>query len=137
VGATIFVDDASPPAEDPVAGFGALGFGVPGDAPCPPSIIAGACCFESGGCILVTEAECAGLCGMWIGEGYSCDPNPCPPLAGSACCLPNGTCVLHWPNVCECIGGVPIPQIFSCDPDPCGGTPVEETTWGRIKARHR
>lgn len=138
VGQTIFVDDSVPPIEDVVAGFGSLGFGVPGSLPCPsPPPPVGACCLEPGNCVIVPEAECVELCGMWFGEGISCDPNPCPPLAGSACCLPDGTCELHWPNVCECLGGVTLPEIFTCDPNPCDGTPIEETSWGRIKAIHR
>lgn len=32
---TVFVDDAEPPVEDPIADFGALGFGMPGYTPCP------------------------------------------------------------------------------------------------------
>lgn len=138
VGQTIFVDDSVPPLEDPVMAFGSLGFGVPGTLPCPDALPPmGACCFESGQCMMLSAENCAAACGVWFGPDITCDPNPCPPLAGSACCLPDGTCVLHWTNVCECLGGVPLPGIMSCDPDPCGGTPVEETTWGRIKTTYR
>lgn len=137
-GPTLFVDDSIPPVEDPVAAFGSLGFGVPGSLPCPAPIPqVGACCLEPGNCLIVLQAECVELCGLWFGEDVSCDPNPCPPLAGSACCLPDGTCELHWPNVCECLGGVTLLEIFTCDPNPCDGTPIEETSWGRIKAIHR
>lgn len=35
---SVFVDDAEPPVEDPIADFGALGFGMPGYTPCPAAL---------------------------------------------------------------------------------------------------
>lgn len=53
-----------------------------------------------------------------------------------ACCLasPHGTCVMMLREDCVqpnlWMGG-------SCDPNPCWGLPVEEASWGRIKATYR
>jgi hypothetical protein len=57
------------------------------------------------------------------------------PVPG-ACCLGPGNCVMMLQSDCYAEGGYhwePRP----CDPKPCGGLPVEETSWGRIKATHR
>ena len=32
---SVFLDDSVPPAEDPIAAYGTIGFGVPGYTPCP------------------------------------------------------------------------------------------------------
>ena len=32
---TVFTDDSTPPVEDEIAGYGTIGFGVPGFTPCP------------------------------------------------------------------------------------------------------
>ena len=40
----------------------------------PPT---GACCFASGGCLVGTQADCKTAGGLYMGDGTSCDPNPC------------------------------------------------------------
>lgn len=73
-----FGDDSLPPLTDPIAGFGSLGFGIPGLAACPGAVPEpGACCDELGNCTFVLETECPGT---FLGVGIPCDPNPCPPV---------------------------------------------------------
>jgi hypothetical protein len=95
--------------------------------PCPQP---GACCFEDGTCVFDLEDNCTGY--LFIPE-TPCDPNPCP--QPGACCMADGTCYIALQDVCEGAGdtfeGGP------CDPNPCEVIPVEETTWGSIKADYR
>lgn len=56
---------------------------------------AGACCFETRGCLVGTPADCAAVGGAYMGDGTLCEP------------------------------------------DPCGATPVERTTWGKVKSLFR
>ncbi len=46
--------------------------------PCPQPPPTGACCFEDGTCIFVTEGDCVAQQGSWLGPDTDCDPNPCP-----------------------------------------------------------
>lgn len=55
--------------------------------------------------------------------------------AEGACCLPDGNCRVTTETDCLAAGGIFMPGI-DCDPDPCG-TPVEITTWGRVKDTFR
>jgi len=113
-GAPVFGDDSIPTQEDPVEYIGVLGFFQDGELNCPPAGAdpEGACCFEDGSCLYVTEADCAGV---WLGEGTVCDPNPCPPPFG-ACCLSLGDCVYTQEETCphEWLGAGTV-----CDPNPC------------------
>lgn len=43
----------------------------------PPPPPTGACCMSDGTCEVTTEADCQG---QYMGDGYSCDPNPCVPV---------------------------------------------------------
>lgn len=56
----------SPTGEDNATGFRVAKIPVSGPL--------GACCYSAGGCVVETEADCAGV---WQGAGTSCDPNPC------------------------------------------------------------
>lgn len=56
------------------------------------------------------------------------------PMLG-ACCLADGTCIFTTMEECEGMGGVEYLPGTSCDPNPCVVIPVEQTTWGKIKAR--
>lgn len=48
---------------------------------CPEgAILAGACCFDDGACIITSsETQCIDFGGTFQGIGTVCDPNPCPP----------------------------------------------------------
>ncbi len=55
----------------------------------------------------------------------------------AACCLPSGICVVVPETECSAAEGDWLWPLTSCVPDPCTPTPVEETSWGKIKARYR
>ncbi len=52
------------------------------------------------------------------------------PTGGTWCCRSDGTCV--WVSGCEECDGIAVP---TCDA--CAGTPVNRSTWGRMKALYR
>lgn len=133
----VFRDDSSPPEEDPVLGFGTLGFGVAGSNRCPGGL--GFCCRCDGACSISTEAECAALLGGdWWTADYSCEPNMCLVVStdDGACCLPDATCRIETPCGCRLARGVYKGDFTPCSPTPCI-TPVREVTWGWIKNRYR
>ena len=70
----VFLDDAVPQSEDPVRGWGCLGFGMPGSTPCPQSL--GCCCRIDGSFGVTTQAMCVSP-DDWI-AGSTCIPCPCP-----------------------------------------------------------
>ena len=100
----------------------------------------GGCCLCDGSCIVVTEEECDAEPdgGNFNGLGTVCDPNPCAQPLPSACCLPDGSCLdLGACQVrCEELGGVFFYQ-QDCREVDCTPTPIEEKTWGLIKAVYR
>ena len=98
-----------------------------------------ACCFQDGHCEFLTADFCTQLGGVPQGYGSVCEPNPCPqPPDTGACCLDDqGHCqVLTEP---ECIeqGGEYQGDGTTCDPNPCPIVPMQNVTWGRIKATYR
>jgi hypothetical protein len=111
-----FVDDSSPPLEDPIAALGSIGFGQPGDTPCPQAQETGACCVGDSECRILTPEECAQLCGVYLGPDYDCEPNPCS-MPWGACCFVDGTCEMMSLMPCEVAGGVFVGGC--CDPNPC------------------
>jgi hypothetical protein len=133
----VFEDDSSPPEEDPVLGFGTLGFGAAGSNRCPGGL--GYCCRCDGACFILTEAECTALLGggSWVADN-GCDPNPCGLVSSDdgACCLPDATCHIYEPCACTLAGGIYKGDFTPCSPTLCA-TPVREGTWGWIKSRYR
>jgi hypothetical protein len=80
----------------------------------------GACCFVDCSCHLLTAAECVAQNGVFLGEGTTCDPNPCdcPPPMG-ACCFQDCTCQVLTQENCYASGGYWLgPSVF-CEPSPC------------------
>lgn len=130
----VFVDDAVPPVEDPITALGSIGFGAAGQTPCPPDAPEpGACCFADGSCALLLPDACLGAGGVVFGG--LCDPNPCPPPPPQGACCFGSDCVITTQSLCIAQGGVWYDG--PCDPTPCPIVPVEETTWGAIKANYR
>lgn len=78
----------------------------------------GACCLDGGVCVETDASTCAGLGGVYQGDGTDCDPNPCPQPTG-ACCLGDGTCIIATHDDCNTMGGMFIGPGTDCDPDPC------------------
>ncbi len=154
----MFVDDSFPPVEDQIMALGSIGFGEPGRTYCPDGNPLGACCLLTGTCEILTEPECDTRPGIFRGEPYGCDPDPC--HVGACCCFSQGVCfvitrdecdlldphcylgdlipcdpfpcpagvaccrgpdcILAQPWWCEQVeGGIPYPEFTSCTPDPC------------------
>jgi len=51
----------------------------------------GACCFQGGGCVLLSDNDCTVAAGQWQGPGVDCASIICFPTG--ACCLPDGSCM--------------------------------------------
>jgi hypothetical protein len=133
----VFRDDSSPPQQDPILDFGTLGFGTAGSKRCPGGL--GYCCRCDGRCFVLTEAECMALPGGggWAAN-YGCDPNPCGMISmdDGACCLPDATRRVYSHCACTMSLGIYKGDFVLCSPTLCS-TPVQETTWGRIKSQYR
>jgi hypothetical protein len=116
-----YVDDSNPPELDEISNFGCVYYGTDdGYNMCPGGPLPGACCFDDGYCELTDDLDtCLGLGGYdWLGEGTTCDPNPCP-MPG-ACCDPAGNCTyvleMNCPEDLFIAGS-------TCDPNPCPEPP--------------
>ncbi len=73
-------------------------------------------------------------CGHLIGAlGLGCGPSA--PLG--ACCLADGSCVYVTAEECRGQNGSYQGDHVPCTQGLCQPTPVESSTWGRIKARFR
>ena len=103
--------------------------------PCPQPPM-GVCCQPSGHCIIYPEAFCPSP-DVWHSDWTSCEPNPCPQPALHPCCTAEGDCVITTETDCV------LPSEWhsewtSCVPNSCPPpTPVEKSSWGRIKDRYR
>jgi len=134
-----FGDDSVPAILDFIAGYGSMGFDVPGNLVCPnPGPPLGACCEPTGECTILPEPEC--ICpSAWMPGIDTCDPNPCPPCCWFfVCCTPEGQCFLA--AECQCLQPNTFhPEWQSCDPNPCEPppTPAPGTSWGQIKQTYR
>jgi parallel beta-helix repeat protein len=109
-------------------------------------------------CVFTDPMFCAAVpCGQttagdWtLSESSPCLPSysPCGQLIGAldagcgvafppgACCLVGGACVVVSEYACSAQQGLYRGNGTLCQPDPCGPTPIERTSWGRIKAAYR
>ncbi len=68
-----------------------------------PATVSGACC-QGSSCTIQSSAACAGLGGVYQGNGTSCSPNPCYVPTG-ACCATSGTCSIQTQTACLGAGG--------------------------------
>lgn len=110
--------------------------------PCGP---VGVCCWGTLfiQCTLLREGECLtrphlvhGM-GVWHGPAIDCDPYPCMTLPRRVCCQTDNTCVILNELECGAAGGNWLEEQDSCDPiDPCS-TPIQPTSWGKIKSLYR
>ncbi len=91
------------------------------DNPCAPPPV-GACCASqspTSPCTQDTQANCESLGRFYIGDGISCEPNPCGttnPVA--ACCAEEGCFELTQPE-CLGVGGEWLPGAPACNPGLC------------------
>ena len=111
-----FADDSVPAKLDEIAAYGSLGFDTQCSTPCPVTpVLTGACCFPTGGCTILSAADCATAGGAYQGDNTTCSPNPCP-LPTGACCFADGSCLVNTANDCA---GIYQGDFTSCDPNPC------------------
>jgi len=108
---------------------------------CTPNPCNEAACCVGEACTIETELDCDALGGEFIPGVMSCDPNPCD--LGACCFDEEPYCTYVYEH--ECLAAHPEIQEFTpgqiwhpsgnCDPgNPwCYPSPVEESTWGRIK----
>lgn len=116
-GNRIFGDDAFPSNVDPIMGYGSLGFGIPGTAPCPVSDPSAACCAPSSACAITKQADCPAP-NSWHVTWYTCAPNPCP-LPPGACCYADGRCEATQEQACLDSQGIYLGGSIPCSPNPC------------------
>jgi hypothetical protein len=94
--------------------------------------------FYSGDWALSADSPCLpehSLCGELIGAlGQGCIA---PAGTTGACCLADGSCRVVTRRECEDQHGMFVGPHTLCEPNPCQPTPIERTSWGRIKAAFR
>ncbi|QOJ15467.1 MAG: lamin tail domain-containing protein [Planctomycetia bacterium] len=78
--------------------------------------LGGACCYSFGCMGEPNQAQCEGLGGIWLGNGTTCNPDPCPPVA---CCFPDGSCSNLPSAACTLQGGTPGPAGSICNANLC------------------
>lgn len=102
--------------------LGVMGIGaVAGAACCPDIPVFGACCFEDGSCLDLTEYECLSTGGTEWHMDIPCDQFECPqPPEEGACCIESGECFFIFMDACAAIGGEFLGEGITCEPDnPC------------------
>jgi len=136
-GNRIFGDDAFPTNEDPIAGYGSLGFGTLGEVLCPPPLpVPGACCFPNGDCVMLLAVDCVAAPGGSF-VGGDCVVGLCPIAYTGACCV-NYVCSIVSPENCAAAAGTYYGNDSLCDPTPCPiPVPTEAKSWGQIKNNYR
>lgn len=84
-----------------------------------PPAADGACCFDDGGCQVLSGANCTSQSGSYQGDGTDCTPNPCP--EPGACCLPDGVCVEELEGECLAQSGTFQGEGTTCASTNCDG----------------
>jgi len=105
------------------------------DVPCDPNpcdVPMGACCLGFD-CLVMAPEDCMEQGGAYIGDYTDCDPLPCEPYG--ACC-DEGYCYETDEPTCLLGGGVFMGNHVRCEDVDCM-TPVQRSTWGRIKSSYR
>jgi len=106
-------------------------------APSPCEILPLRACCMGNECLLTIREQCDELGGHWWICYTFCDPNPCGEQPGAVCCI-GEECLLLREADCLLYGGVWYPEWQSCLPNLCRPpVPVDQTSWGRIKALFR
>lgn len=72
-------------------------------------------------------------CGLVGARGQGCGTLP----PSGACCFADGSCLVLGGPACADQQGVYMGAQTSCDSNPCEPTPVQTSTWGRVKAVFR
>lgn len=114
-----FVTVEVPYGQEPIIGYGRIGFDQDGFVPQPgdPGVVAPCCCVD--GCWLLTKQECSLYRGDFLGIGMTCDNSPCRDDAYlGGCCLSDGCKMLTLVD-CSRSGGIPLGEGARCDSLPC------------------
>jgi hypothetical protein len=119
-----FVTAEVPYQQEPIAAYGRLGFESDGFVPTAGARpVMGSCCVDQ--CWLLTRQECEQYRGIYLGDGMTCDHDPCRDDAYlGGCCLPSG-CEMLSLVACSREGGTPLGEGVRCDSLPC---PQPKTT---------
>jgi hypothetical protein len=113
--------------------LGGLGIDTDGITVCPEGLRSACCDPVTYECHMLSQVDCEALGGYWAPLPFEC-PHACDRVV---CCL-YGLCYIMSEPECFNIGGQSIGFWNSCTPNPCGGpSPLEETSWGRIKTLYR
>ena len=82
---------------------------------------AGACCFATGDCAQLNEADCVSAGGVYQGGNVNCGQDTCTPVGPvGACCDPaTGDCLVTSQELCEAFGGEYQGDGAPCEPDLC------------------
>jgi len=73
-------------------------------------------------------------CGQLIGAlGQGCGPSG----TAGACCFFDGSCLVLSPAACAEQQGTYVGDDTECEPNPCQPTPMQISSWGRIKVTYR
>ena len=87
--------------------------------PRPPAPTGG-CCLTDGSCAPLTEIDCTGADGTYLGDASECGGSgACGAGVVGACCLPSGMCVGVDVPACAALGGAYQGAGVACATDPC------------------
>ena len=113
-----FVGVEVPYSQEPIAGYGRIGFDSDGFVPVPAARAEVApCCVDD--CYLLTKPECELYGGDFLGYGKTCDNIPCRDDAYlGGCCLPGGCQMLSLRD-CARSGGTSLGEGVKCGDVPC------------------
>lgn len=114
-----FVTIEVPYEQEPIVGYGRIGFNQDGFEPSPgPRAVLAPCCVKDE-CWLLARPECETYHGDFLGVGMTCDNRPCRDDAYlGGCCLPEGCKMLTLVD-CSRDGGSPLGEGVQCDSLPC------------------
>jgi hypothetical protein len=112
-----FVDNENPPTFDRCERFGRVRWYEEGTNACPEPPT-GACCLETGICLILTAEECEAEGADYQGHYAPCESSPCP-ILGGACCFPDGHCEILTAADCGIFQGFWLGPSVPCGHNPC------------------
>jgi hypothetical protein len=68
------------------------------------TVAAGACCFGTTGCVLMSSAQCTAASGTYSGDSTVCNPSPCGGATTGVCCR-GATCSIVLSTACTVASG--------------------------------
>ena len=83
-----------------------------------PPALDGACCLPGDICQVLSEIDCQGMSGTYLGNGSDCNGDPCAPPTG-ACCFDDASCQILSEADCATAGGMYQGDAATCIPGLC------------------